>query len=131
MRSSGASIYLGLIDAMGTKYSFKSLKYWQPCLLDKVKLTTYENSELDTRFISGAAEFDRKVSRSIAALGSQNGIRDLSGLFRDQIAPYFIDEAHVTGAANRIIAEVMMDDITAALARIKPASSPRIEGAPN
>lgn len=117
-----------LADAMASKYGFRSLTYWQPCLLDKNQVTVYEKSQKETRFLPGEPEFDRAISRRIAQIGAQSGIHDLSGVFHDVTEPYFIDEAHVTGEGNRIVAKAMLADIEAALRSVKPPGATGLEG---
>lgn len=107
-------------DAMAVRFKFHSLTYWQPCLLDKNRLTAYEQVQERSDFFSGERRFDRAICRRVAAIGTQSGIHDLTALFRDREQPYFIDEVHVSGDGNRVIAEAMLSDVTAALEQTIP-----------
>lgn len=105
----------GFADAVAAKFGFHTLFYWQPCILNKNKLTSYERFAESKNFLAGEREFDLAIGRRMAAMEPKAGIHDLTAVFHDRSEPYFIDEAHVTGDGNRLIAEAMLNDVAAEL----------------
>jgi len=107
-------------DAMATRFGFQTLTYWQPSVLDKNKLTPYERVVVQSTYLPGEIAFASALERRMRAAGARAGIHNLSGLFHDCRQPYFIDDVHVTGEANRVIAEAMVADVMASLEQAHP-----------
>jgi len=107
-------------DALALQFGFRVLTYWQPSLLDKNQTSPFERVVQDQAYFPEEKAFDQAIGRRISTIAGKNQIHDLSGLFRNKPQPYFIDEIHVSGAGNRLIAEAMIDDIAAALEQVTP-----------
>jgi hypothetical protein len=115
-------------DALALRFGFRVLTYWQPSLLDKNQTSPFERLVEDQGYFPEEKAFDQAICRRISTIAGQHGIHDMSGLFRDKPEPYYIDEIHVTGEGNRLIAAAMMNDITAALEQMTPKLNDRAPG---
>jgi lysophospholipase L1-like esterase len=99
-----------LAGSLGQTYGFKTLSYWQPNVFTKDQLTSYERmvwskgKELEVYYA--------QARDAVAALlVDVDWFHDISDVFRGDAKPYFIDDVHVTGAGNRVIARRMLKDI--------------------
>jgi lysophospholipase L1-like esterase len=98
---------------LGERYGFRCLFYWQPVVFTKNKLNPFERGLIDN---PGMQQFVVGTYQRLAPVAAANGVRDLSGILRDRENLDFIDPWHLTESANRIIADRMAADATAALA---------------
>jgi hypothetical protein len=104
-----------LVEAVGRSFGFRCLFFWQPSIWTKSRHTPYEDRETG---MPGEGNFMRGVNRRIESIASETSIYDLSGVFGDSAEPYYIDEVHITGEGNRIVAQAMLSRILAALKAI-------------
>ena len=132
------NIYLAnkrLIEAAGRSFGFEYLFFWQPTVWTKTKLTKYEAQQ---QWLMGEREFMDGVYERVATVAGAEHIHDLSGVFGASAEPYFIDDAHITEAGNRIVAEAMLPGVLPVLkqasaleARRSAALSHRWDGEPS
>jgi hypothetical protein len=94
-----------LVEAVGRSFGFRCLFFWQPSIWTKSRHTPYEDRETG---MPGEGNFMRGVNRRIESIASETSIYDLSGVFGDSAEPYYIDEVHITGEGNRIVAQAML-----------------------
>jgi hypothetical protein len=101
-----------VVEAVAKSYGFKCVFFWQPTVYTKTHLTPYEAAQ---GWLPGDREFLDGVHSRIVAIADREKIHDLSGVFGSSTHPYFIDEAHITEAGNRIIAQAMLPWVLAAI----------------
>jgi hypothetical protein len=106
-----------LIESVGRGFGFRCLFFWQPTVWTKARLTEYEARQ---KWLPGEREFMAGVYQRIAMVAGAEHVHDLSGVFGTSAKPYFIDDAHITEAGNRIVAQAMLPAVLQAL---KEASS--------
>jgi len=91
------------------------LFYWQPSLFTKKKPTREEQLLLDTDLVAlsrKAHELIYERVRTSESLDGHPGFRDISALFDDAEAAYFMDvNQHITEAGNHKVAEAMAVDV--------------------
>jgi hypothetical protein len=133
------SIYLAntrSAQALAKQYGFDFLSYWQPSLFQKLSLTQWERKQAESE-IPAVRVCVEATSRLMSGLVQQYGVIDVSGLFRDQTRPYFVDEVHLSDDGNRMVAERMMRDIMPLIAALSarteahPSASPRFDQSSN
>jgi len=97
-------------QALAKQYGFGFLSYWQPSVFQKLSLTPWERrqAESDVPAVQTCIE---ATSRMMSGLAQQYSVIDISGLFRDQTRPIFVDEVHLSDNGNRLVAERMMRDV--------------------
>jgi lysophospholipase L1-like esterase len=105
-----------MVRMLGKQFGFRSLFYWQPAVFFKDKLTPFERSfpgdpQREKFFL---ATYGR-----MAAAAQANGVRDLSGIFKNNPEICFTDAWHPTESANELIADSMSDDVAKVLAEIE------------
>jgi len=124
-----------LVDAMGERFGFDTLYYWQPCVFDKDRPSQFERMSLAEN--PQIAEAATQCSSRIEQIGRENGITDevtsellsrvqfLGDVFNTadwENRTAFFDVVHTTEEANRVLAEEMVDDVIARI-RAKPKSN--------
>lgn len=102
-----------LVSKLGRAHGFGSLFYWQPNIFTKDKLASYEQPLRDSGDGSYYVEARKAV---IAGLTDARTFHDLSGVFGSDPASYFIDNVHLTGAGNAIVARRMVRDVVPVVA---------------
>ncbi len=110
-----------LIEAAGRSFGFKCLFFWQPTVWTKTRLTAYE---ADQKWLPGEKEFMDGVYSRLAAIAQREAIHDLSGVFGDSEQPYYIDDAHLTEAGNRVVAQAMLPYVLGILQEGSRGSGP-------
>ena len=105
-----------LTEAAARSFGFKCLFFWQPTVWTKAKLTPYEAQQ---KWLMGEKEFLTGVYERIATISNADDIHDLSGVFGTSGKPYFIDDAHITEAGNRIVAQAMLPEVLRTLKEIR------------
>ncbi|MDH5638730.1 MAG: hypothetical protein OEZ04_09580 [Nitrospinota bacterium] len=106
------------VDSISQRFRFKPLFYWQPFIFGKKRLTKYEELAAGYyAYIRPATEEARTslARRDFGAAGIM--FTDLSDLFADSSGPMFMDWCHYSEMGNRVIAEVMADDIAVEIKR--------------
>lgn len=105
-----------MAEALGKAYGFRTLFYWQPTLFGKRNPSASERDELRRRGGTAAiyTEANSAIGRN-AALEADPEFHDLSGMFRDEGAPMFIDFCHVCEEADRAIARRIYEDLVETL----------------
>jgi lysophospholipase L1-like esterase len=107
-----------LVEGLGRTFDFRPLFYWQPDVFTKANLHPVEQE--DAASYAWAEPMFRAVHKTIsgsAALRSDPGFHDLSGIFGDSHKLVFIDYCHTTESANQQIAAAIVDDLIEALRR--------------
>ena len=93
---------------IGADRGFPVLAYWQPTVFDKPTRTPHEQAQAErSRGIRPWVEASRTYS--------MGGVTDLSGIFRDEAGPIFVDAWHVGGRGNVRVARRMVGDVLALL----------------
>lgn len=104
-----------LIESAAEKYGFRCLFYWQPCLLTKRALAPLEKRQMEDYYGKAlgdaGTELFRDVYAEIELDGRQDGIIDLSDLFRGSTRLYYFDEVHLIEDGNRRVAQRLLPDI--------------------
>ncbi|MCB2263375.1 MAG: hypothetical protein LGR52_10660 [Candidatus Thiosymbion ectosymbiont of Robbea hypermnestra] len=103
---------LAFVASLGRRYGFESLFYWQPHIFSKRRRSASEQAAAESLFPTRKAfeAIYREVRRS-ATLRDQTGFRDISALFDDLAEPYYVDGTHLSESGNRLVAEVMAEDV--------------------
>ncbi|GEM_PF-415509 len=112
-----------MVRAMGDRFGFRSLFYWQPVIFSKHPLTAYEQSFVGAR---SRREFFDATYQRIAAVAPSNGVNDISGILNGGGKTYFVDPWHITEAGNAVVAQRMASDAAPLLAAA--ARDRRLEG---
>lgn len=102
-----------MIGALESQYGFRSFHFWQPTLFDRDNPTEHE-VDLTHDAPAGLEAFSSAVYSAIkndVLLRDHPRFRDVSETFADDRDTIFIDDCHITEAANRKIAERMARDI--------------------
>jgi lysophospholipase L1-like esterase len=122
MASEVARIYawnVKLVQNLGETYGFRTLFYWQPTVYTKDKLTPYERQ---TRGDDGMKPYYTEATTAVKTqLSNIDSFHDISGVFNGDPRPYFIDDVHVTGAGNEIIAHRMLKDVVPIIQKLTVA----------
>lgn len=105
---------LEIAGALGRRYGFRSLFYWQPNVFSKRRPTDDERGimeglDLWREFFQATYE----VVRSDGELARDPGFHDLQDVFGDSAQPYYFDCCHTNERANEIVAERMLPDVAA------------------
>ncbi len=101
-----------IVGRLGDAYGFTAVAYWQPVIFTKDELTAYEKDEyekekhMEAFFDTTYAYIRRSSSRLVG-----RHFFDISNIFKDVKEPLYIDFAHVSEAANDVIAQRLADDI--------------------
>ncbi len=90
-----------MVRAIGDRFGFRSLFYWQPVIYSKHPLTAYERSFVGAR---SRQEFFDGTYKRIAGVAQSNGVNDISGILDEGAKTYFVDPWHITEAGNAVIA---------------------------
>jgi hypothetical protein len=102
---------LAIVDALGRRFGFDALFYWQPVVFDKVAMTPFEREEA-VKF-EWTRGFFREVYAAVQGsteLGADPHFHDLSRLFAETQELIFIDYCHTTENANERIAGAIVRD---------------------
>lgn len=109
---------VGIVRALGARYGFESLFFWQPTVFDKEGLTRYEQRQ--ARRKGALREFFRlaaaRVREEVCPGPGDLGCRDLSGIFAGTAAPVFVDWSHTGEGGNEVLAAAVAEDVAAMLA---------------
>jgi lysophospholipase L1-like esterase len=105
-----------IVEMLGKQFRFRSLFYWQPAVFFKNKLTPFERSFLGD---PQREKFFLAAYGRMAAAAPANGVRDLSGIFKNNPEICFTDAWHPTESANELIADSLADDVAKVLAEIQ------------
>ena len=97
---------LTMARALGKRYGFQVLAYWQPTVFDKLQLSPHE-----TRQAEQSAGIEPWIRESRALYLNRIGVHDLSGIFRDDPKPRFVDAWHVGEEGNVVIADRIAEDL--------------------
>ncbi len=105
-----------MVLMLGRQFGFRSLFYWQPAIFFKDKLTPHERS-----FVGDPQreQFFLAAYRRMAAAAPENGVRDLSGIFKNKSETLFTDAWHPTESGDESIARIMAGDVAGVLAEIE------------
>jgi len=98
------------VKKLGSSYGFKPLFYWQPVIVTKKNLTTYEKV-LASSMQGIGHDLLVVTEESVARAQELNGCINISGVLDDIQETCYIDGVHYTEAANEIIARRMLMDI--------------------
>ena len=104
-----------IVETLGKQFGFRSLFYWQPVIFFKNQVTPYERNFLGDPALK---QFFLATYAKMAAAAPGNGVRDLSGIFKDKNETDFMDTWHPTESGNDTIADSMAGDVARVLAEI-------------
>ena len=99
------------VERIGKAYGFKALFYWQPIITTKDRLSPYEQQQQAKHGKDWNRYYGVALSNVKALLSGVDIFHDISGIFKGDIRPYFIDPWHLTGNGNEIIARQMVKDV--------------------
>jgi lysophospholipase L1-like esterase len=103
---------LALVEALGRRYGFRTLFYWQPVVFSKRRPT---GDERDT--VAGLDLWREFFEATYAAVRSDEelvrtpGFHDIQDVFGDSAEPYYFDCCHTNERANEIVAWRMLSDV--------------------
>jgi len=101
---------VNFVKSIGATYGFESLFYWQPAIFLKDKLTAYEQETRKT-MIYLEPYYEATINRVKAELSSTGRFHDISGVFKGDGRPHFIDGAHLSESGNEIVAGRIVKDV--------------------
>ena len=115
-----------LVKALGDRYRFSSLFYWQPAVSDKPHLTEYEKTlSIEMR---PTERFFRQTNQALRDQQldkpGPSRVRDLTGVFAETSAPMFVDRFHLGETGNEVIAKQMLPDVLAEIAGSASKTAP-------
>ncbi len=128
------NVYLrnvSLVNALGSRYGFKAVFFWQPTAFTKRMLTQEERDLLERRLVrigrlrgSLLAPFFDQVSKvfdqRLSGRKLENGnIYDLSAVLDEEVGTVFIDPFHVMESGNDRIATAMAQVLQGTALRTK------------
>jgi len=115
---------LAFIEALGRSYGFESLFYWQPNVFSKQNRSPGEQTAAAGAFLSAEVYDDiyRRLGQS-EALNAHPRFRDISALFGDSEAPYYVDGTHLSEPGNRLVAKAMVEDVIALIEQRRSAAA--------
>jgi len=104
---------IGVVAALGDRYGFRSVFFWQPVLFLKRQQTAYERSAAAQ--YGYAAQFFAEVYQHRASHECPGvNVHDLGPVTDEERAPMFIDAFHPTEEGNQRLAAAMWPAIAAA-----------------
>jgi len=101
-----------IVSSLGEAYGFKSLFYWQPVLFYKDKLSEWEKKRIkDAEFMR--PQFDQVYGMVDDYMSKFTEVRffNISNIFKHTEEPIYIDNSHMSGVGNKIIAGRMAEDV--------------------
>jgi len=113
---------LAAVESLGQPYGFEPLFYWQPNIFTKRRRSP---GELAAPAAEGLAVYEQAFDaiyrrvRESAALNDHPRFHDISDLFGDSEAPYYVDVTHLSEPGNRLVAEAMVEDVIALIEQRK------------
>jgi len=101
---------LAAVESLGHRYGFEFLFYWQPNIFSKRHRSPREQTAAARLLLSERVydEIYRRVRQS-EVLNGHPRFHDISGLFDDLEAPYYVDMWHLSEAGNRLVAAAMVE----------------------
>jgi lysophospholipase L1-like esterase len=120
LESAAARDYLAnvkIIESLAANFSFRCAFYWQPWLGNKLPLSAYERQQMKDLLPMQEA-FMRSVRERVAEGDVNKEIHFLSDAFSNQAQPFFIDEVHISGQGNRLIAARMLPEVMTMISEI-------------
>lgn len=103
---------LAIVDALGRRYGFRSLFYWQPVVFSKQRPTDDERGAVEG--LDLWREFFQAtyaVARSDDDLVRNPSFHDIQDVFGDSREPYYFDCCHTNERANEVVARRMLRDV--------------------
>lgn len=116
---------LRTIEALAQIHGFQSRFYWQPVAFTKTNLTPYEQGQLEVAAERWGPELRPfylsaySILRSDEELSRMSTYRDLSRIFDDEDAPFYVDFNHLSEDGNKRIASEIVRDMKPILDRIR------------
>ncbi len=102
------------VEALGDRFGFHSLFFWQPIIYSKNRLSPYE-ADVVAHEPPGVTKFFALAYARAHERLADEGVIDISEILNNTNKPYFIDEWHITGPGNEIVARRMVIDVEKAL----------------
>ena len=103
-----------IVEALGEEYGFKTIFYWHPTVYDKRWLTDYEKQEKEIiKHMESFFKTTYGTMDEVVALSENADFHNISSIFAEIKEPLFIDGVHLADRGNRIVAERMLEDVTA------------------
>lgn len=97
-----------VVEALGTRFGFQSLFFWQPTIFQKHFLTPYEQEQAHSIQYSKGYFLDvYHQMKNHPSLCIDTHFYNLDDLFLQEKRPYYIDWAHVTEEGNAKVAQRM------------------------
>ncbi len=108
------------VRAVAKQFGFRTLFFWQPVLMEKKTLSSFEESleQEAERNTPGLSAFFQQAYAIMREVGPKSKIIDLSGVFTGDERSYFTDGAHLVEAGNAVVVKAMLPSVTAAVEEI-------------
>jgi lysophospholipase L1-like esterase len=113
LASDVARIYswnMRFVKALGEIYGFRALFYWQPNILTKHQLTSYEQ-QVQSEVKHLEMYYMTTTTGVKTRLSDVDVFHDISDVFAGDSRPYFFDPWHLSRAGNEIVARRILDDV--------------------
>jgi hypothetical protein len=101
-----------LAEALGRRYGFRTLSYWQPVVYSKRRPT-----EDELRSVAGL-DLWREFFEATYALAARDpdlarnpAFHDIQDVFGDEPRPFYFDCCHTNEQANEVVARRMFEDV--------------------
>jgi lysophospholipase L1-like esterase len=103
---------LGFAEALGQRYGFRTLAYWQPAVFSKRRPTEGE------RRTAAKSDLWREFFEATYALAARDpdlarnpAFHDIQDVFGEDPRPYYFDCCHTNERANEVVARRMLADV--------------------
>ena len=103
-----------IVESLGASYGFACRFFWQPDVFTKLAPADSESARISQQ--QGCKRFFLATHAKVRhrqVLSNQSDFEDISAVFDDVRGPVFLDFAHVTEEANRLIAQRMLPAVAA------------------
>jgi len=117
---------LAIVSALGERYRFESLFYWQPVIFTKLRPSEDERKTLASENVSKQRDLflsTYAIVRNEGELGRNPRFHDIQDIFGDDPRSVFIDAYHISEAGNEIIARRILEDLMKLLPPTTPAAA--------
>src|SRR5579885_2929918 len=99
-----------VVEALGARFGFRSLFFWQPAVFEKDRPAPFEKSMAAKweKDFPGFESFFRLTYAALREVSAKEHIVDLSRVFDGDARSYYTDDAHLTEAGNAVVVKAML-----------------------
>src|SRR5581483_11877992 len=99
-----------VVEALGARFGFRSLFFWQPAVFEKNRPSPFEKSMAAKweKDFPGFESFFRLTYAALREVSAKEHIVDLSRVFDGDARSYYTDDAHLTEAGNAVVVKAML-----------------------